>query len=180
VGHIVQLVQPKSNDTPTPLPHTHHLNTTLQRKNYGNAIVGANDLMTRLAKCCKPIPGDSILGYITQGRGISIHKKNCNNIKNLHEKRKLIEIAWEEKNADIFSTDLNIVAEDHEKVLHDLTSLLANEKIVLLRLNSTFNKNQQKIFIHITVQIQDNHQLQKLLHRIQQLTKVIDVFRAHT
>lgn len=175
VGQVLQIIMPKTNDTPAPV--SPHLSSSFSPKNYGNAIVGANDFMTRLAKCCKPIPGDLIMGYITQGRGISIHKKNCNNISNIIDKRRFIDINWEEKHSNFFSTDLNIVAQDHDKVLQDLTSLLANEKIVLLKLNFNFNKNQQKIFISATVQIQGREQLQRLLQRIQHLPRVLEVTR---
>jgi GTP pyrophosphokinase len=141
-------------------------------------MVRASDFLTRIAQCCKPLPGDSIVGYITQGRGISIHKKNCNNIINHTQQEKFIEINWEEKNTDIFNTDLSIIAVDNNKILQELTALCSNEKVVLLRLNSNFNENQHKTFITATVQVQDKSHLDRLIHRIKQLPYVMDVERA--
>jgi GTP pyrophosphokinase len=175
IGQIIHAIQPKPIEKAP--AHPTIITSKPSHKNDGSAIFGGSDLLTRLAKCCKPIPGDVIIGYITRGRGISIHKKNCNNVGHLYDPGRFIQINWDDKKTGVFTTDLKIVAQEQEKVLHDLTSLLANEKIRLLGLNSTFNKNQNRIYITVTVQIQDVSQLQGLLHRLQQLPGIIEVTR---
>ena len=176
IGQILHALHPKSQEkTASPLPPP--ITKSVSEESRGCAIVGASDLLTRFAKCCKPIPGDAIIGYITHGRGISIHKKNCTNAKNLADPRRFIQISWDAKKAGVFNTDLKIITQDQHEILNDITALFANEKISLLSFNTTFDKNQDKIFILVTVQIQNTEQLHKLLHRIQQLPGIIEVMR---
>jgi len=175
IGQIMQLIQPKEHEKAAPTSMAATLVKPVRESS--NAIAGAADLLTRFAKCCKPIPGDAIIGYITHGRGISIHKKTCQNAKQLSDPRRFIHIDWDKQKIGVFSTDLKIVSQDQDDILSDLTSLFANEKISLLSFHSTFNKNQNKIFIQVTVQVQDLQQLHNLLNRIQQLPGVIEVTR---
>lgn len=166
---------PKAVEKPIlPMAPVIEKNTDISR---GIAIQGAADFLTRFAKCCKPIPGDDIIGYITQGRGITIHKKNCNNALHISDTRRLMQINWDHQSSGMFSTDLKITAQENDKLLNDLTALLANEKIRLLNFNSTFNKHQNRMFILITIKIQDQEQLKRLLQRIGQLPQVMEVIR---
>lgn len=174
VVQIVQALQPKVVEK-MPILTTP---SKAEASGRGSAIVGASDFLTRFSKCCKPIPGDAIIGYITQGRGISIHKKTCNNMKNIHDTRRFIQIDWDNKKSGAFSTDIKIVAQENEKILHELTALFADEKIPLINFNSAFNKNHNKIFITATVQIQNIEQLNSLVQRIQHLPGVMEVLRA--
>ncbi|OGT35966.1 MAG: hypothetical protein A3F11_03900 [Gammaproteobacteria bacterium RIFCSPHIGHO2_12_FULL_37_14] len=152
-------------------------NKKIDGKTAGSAIMGNSDILTRFAKCCKPVPGDSIMGYITQGRGISIHKKSCVNVNHFSNINRTIEIQWQPESTNLFSTDIRVVAHDQTKILNDLSSLFANEKIDLLNFNSIFNKNQNIIIITLTIRVHNKEQLQQQLHRIQQLPDVIEVKR---
>lgn len=175
MAQVLQAVQPKTNDK-APLPIT--TVTKPDKVTKGSALIGASDLLTRYAKCCKPIPGDSIIGYITQGRGISIHKKTCSNMKNVSDERRFIQIDWDSgQKSTSFSTDIKITAQENEKILHDITALFADEKIALLNFNSTFNRAQNKIIILVTVQIHNIEQLNHLTHRIQHLPGILEVTR---
>lgn len=175
LAQLLPIIQPSSQEKVQSTPITI---TTAKERNASSSIVGAADFLTRFSKCCKPIPGDEIIGYITQGRGISIHKKACKNIQHLIAKQRFIDIHWDKEHQDTsFSTDLKIVADENSKMINDLTALLANEKIPLLKFQSALNKNQNKIFITLTVQIKDLAQLGRLLHRIQQLPGMIEVTR---
>lgn len=170
ISQLIQAAQPKTVEKPTsPI-------LTAEKKSSGSAIVGAADLLTRFAKCCKPIPGDAIIGYVTQGRGVSIHKKNCPNIKT-SDPRRIMEINWDNSSNNIFSTDLKIIALDQKEILSDLTALFANEKIPLLSFNSTLNQNQNKVYILLTIQIQNITQLQHIVHRLKQLPNILEVSR---
>ena len=96
-------------------------------------------LLTTIAKCCKPLPGDKIIGYITQGRGISIHRVDCRNIKDAIEKRreKLIDVEWGDKNKSIdYAVDVFATATERPGLLKDITSLLSSEKINITRFES--------------------------------------------
>lgn len=174
ISQIMHSLQPKAAEKTLPPPLT--ISPTLN-KTAGSAIVGAADLLTRYAKCCKPIPGDAIFGYITQASGISIHKKNCKNAANFSNPARFIEIAWNQDQVNEFVTDLKIVAQNQEKALHDLTALFVNEKIKLLSFNFTAKKHHEPISILVTVQIRNIEQLKEIKHRIQQLPSIIDVMR---
>lgn len=174
-GQVIHTIQPRPVEKAAP----HPLPITMRKteKDAGSAIVGASGLLTRYARCCKPIPGDAIVGYITQASGISIHKKNCPNVANLTNNARFITIDWDPKKASSFVTDLKILTQDEQKVLHDLTALFVNEKIKLVNFNSNTKKDHGKIVILATLQIQNMDQLQHIKHRIQQLPGVIDVMR---
>lgn len=139
----------------------------------------ANDLLTRIARCCKPIPGDNIIGYITQGRGVSIHKSDCNNItaSKLGHSNRIIAVNWDEKNPGGYYVDLQVHAFGSEHVLKEITSLLANTKIDLVMLNSNINKTNNMVTVMMTIQINDLLQLTQLLNQIRNLPHVIDVKR---
>jgi GTP pyrophosphokinase len=174
IGQILQSLQPKADDKTSSPPAFSPQKTPLTNS---AAILDADDVLTRFALCCKPIPGDEIIGYITQGRGISIHKKNCNNVSTRVNSERLMTLTWNKQPTGRFSTDLKIIAQDKDGMLNDLTALLANEKISLLSLHTTFNRSQNRIVISISIYIEDSEQLSALLHRIQQLPGVIEVNR---
>ncbi len=145
----------------------------------GFRVGNTNDLLTRIARCCKPIPGDQIIGFITQGRGVSIHKLLCPNITHatLDNGKRLIEVNWDEKQPGGYYADIQIRAYGREQILKEITSLLANTKIDLVMLNSTMSKVSNMTVISLTAQIHDILQLTQLMNQIKQLPHVIDVKR---
>ncbi len=145
----------------------------------GLEIAGIHDLLTRIAKCCKPIPGDHVIGYITQGRGISIHRQDCNNIATncSRDANRMIQVAWDTKKLGNYYVDLKIRANGQQESLKEVTALLANAKIDLMTLNSTVSKKNNMIYVVMTIQIQDLTQLKNIINQIQQLPKVIDIKR---
>lgn len=175
IGQILHAMQPKPAEK-MPSHSSNQLHKVVET-NASKAIVGASDFLSRMARCCKPIPGDAIVGYITQGRGISIHKKTCSNIRNMPNPERYIDVEWNKQTIGNFITDVRIIAQDRDKVLHDVTALFANEKIQLLNFNSTANKDHSRLFIVATLQIQSMEQLQHIMYRVQQLPGVMEVSR---
>jgi GTP pyrophosphokinase len=144
----------------------------------GLQIAGINDLMTRIAKCCKPIPGDAIFGFITQGRGVSIHKKNCSNISRLSPlNHRLIEVSWDKRHLGTYYVDLQVQAQSGKNLLNEITAIISNSKIDLISINSNISKKSNMMFISITVQVHNIEELKKLSHDISQLPSVLDVRR---
>lgn len=143
----------------------------------GLHISGTDDLLTRIARCCKPIPGDKIIGFITQGRGVSIHRYNCNNVINVKNPARLIEVSWDNKQLSSYYADLQIRAYGRENLLKEIASVIANLKIDLIALNSTINKKNNMIYITMTIQIQDVAQLKQLSTHLQQLPNIADIRR---
>ncbi len=162
-------------------PITTHPHNKIQEKTRKSEIIGASDLLTRIARCCKPIPGDEIVGFITLGRGVSIHRKNCNNIRQLtsdHQNR-FLDVAWDQKNAGHFLVDLQIEARGKEDLLKEISATLTHHKIDLITLNSTINKKNNMIYITMTVQIHEMAELKQLLAALQHLPNIIEVKRIH-
>lgn len=138
-------------------------------------IVGVGSLLTQMAKCCKPAPGDSIIGYITQGKGVSIHRRDCSNMLHVTErgKQRLLEVEWGSKVSSLYSVDLYVKAYDRHGLLRDITTLFAAEKINLLSINTQTDKHSHEAHIDLTVEIPGMALLGKVLDRLQHLPNVL-------
>lgn len=142
-------------------------------------IQGVGNLMTHMAKCCKPLPGDPIIGYITQGQGISIHHKDCANVLYALENNndRLIDVNWGTKLTQNYPADLLVKAYDRYDLIHDITALLSNEKSNLLALNTHVNKDEQLRYVALSVEIENMSALSRLIDKMQQIPNVIEVKR---
>ena len=176
IVHAVQVQQHHEINKPTIPTHVKHTTTT----EAGSVqIAGVNDLLTRIAKCCKPIPGDEIIGYITQGRGISIHRQDCTNVSHvsLEHDNKVLGVNWDNKHIGAYYVDLEIRAEGDKHLLKEITSILANAKVDLISMNTSINKKSYLLYILMTVQIHDKDQLNHLVSEIRKLPHVNAVKR---
>ena len=142
-------------------------------------VGGVGKLLTNIAPCCNPVPGDDIIGFITRGKGVSVHRKDCVNILNLeHDKQKqLISVEWEDHENQTFEINLVIQAIDRTGLLKDITSILSDLKVNVLGVQSLSNKETQMADMQITLEIQDLEQLQKVTDKINQLPNVLNVYR---
>lgn len=140
---------------------------------------GVGNLLSQIAKCCQPVAGEEILGYITQGRGVSVHKENCNQLMNLLEKNpeRQIDVAWAIEHQTSFQTDLNVYCLDRSGILRDITTVLSNEKVGLLGVNSSSNKSHNSAIIKLSVEVTDAENLERVIDKIKQLSDVFDVTR---
>lgn len=164
--------------------HEHKQATTpiiakkIVEKSKGMNIAGISDLLTRIARCCKPIPGDAIVGFITQGTGVTIHKKSCNNVTHLdatHSDR-LIDVTWDSEHSGAYYVDLQVRAHSRANLLKEITTLLSNAKINLTNFNSAVNRNNMLV-ITLTIQIHALTQLKDLINQINHLQGVIEAKR---
>jgi GTP pyrophosphokinase len=140
-------------------------------------ISGIDDLLTRIARCCKPIPGDKVIGYITQGRGVTIHRLDCKNISRLNSQDRMLQVNWDHNHPGSYLVDLQIHAQARETLVKDISALLANAKVDLIAMNSMISKKNNALSITLTVQIHDVTQLKQLKEHLQQLPRVIEVRR---
>lgn len=147
-------------------------------------IAGYKDVMHHIAKCCTPIPNDEIIGFVTQGRGIAIHRKNCTNLFNLMQNSpgKFIEINWKLKEniySNKFNLDFSVIALDREKLLKDITEVCVNEKLNIINLVTNCKNN--KAYIRFTAQILYTKDTQdivnSLIAKIKLISGVIQVNR---
>lgn len=142
-------------------------------------IGGVTNLLTYLAKCCKPVPGDPIVGYVTVGKGISVHRSDCQNLSDrssLFPDRK-IEVTWGNKTSRRYPVDLTILAYERSDLIQDITALLANEHLPIISVNATQNRNNHTTTIHLTLEVNSLNPLSRLLVRITQIQGIINVQR---
>ncbi len=148
--------------------------------NSGQVIVaGVENLLCHMAGCCKPVYGDDIIGYVTRGRGVAVHRQDCNYMKTakLEHSDRLLEMAWNEHTRAYFEVDLFIRAIDRTGLLQDLTQLLASAKINVINLLTHVNKRLDETEITLRIEVTDNSSLEKIISEIKQLTHVIQVIR---
>jgi GTP pyrophosphokinase len=142
-------------------------------------IAGIGDLLCNFAKCCKPAPGDDILGYITLGRGVTVHRRDCSNIIKLpkESEARLIDIDWGQTPSNIYPVDIHIVSQDRQGLLSDVISILNQAKVNVLAVSTYTNKDNNLAHLALTLEIKAIDSLQDILSRIQNLPRVISAQR---
>lgn len=142
-------------------------------------IDGVGNLLTQMAGCCQPLPGDPIIGYITIGRGVTIHRQDCNNALNLQEQEseRLIEVNWGYSPEYMYPVEMIITAYDRSGLLRDITIVLANERVNVLSVQTRTHKEENIANMLLTVEVQSLQQLSKVLAKVNQLPNVIEVAR---
>ncbi|WP_195999276.1 bifunctional (p)ppGpp synthetase/guanosine-3',5'-bis(diphosphate) 3'-pyrophosphohydrolase [Clostridium sp. 1001271B_151109_B4] len=149
-----------------------------KENNYGVTVKGVDNLMVRFAKCCNPVPGDDILGYITKGRGVSIHRKDCNNLKTLinEDPQKVVEVSWGISKGVAYMAEIQVKTEDKSGILSDVMNIIMDTKLPLNALNAKSAKGNLA-YINIKVKIDTVDQLKELMRKIRKLPGVMDVYR---
>ncbi len=146
--------------------------------NQGILIVGVDKLLTQLARCCKPAPPDEIQGFITRGKGVSIHRADCSNFANLaalHPER-VIETDWGTQTTGVFATDIVVDAHDRQGLLRDISEIFTKEKLNVVGVNT--QSKQGKAHMSFTVEVGNLQQLQRTLGLIHDIEGVVGVRRA--
>lgn len=135
-------------------------------------------LLTQLARCCNPIPGDDILGYITQGRGISVHQSSCSNIQKALQQRqeKVIEIHWKTKNDFMFRLKLMIVGTNYPSLINHITTTLANLHLSMLTLES-WTDVDNLVHVTVTLALKDNALIKTVTQKLKEIKEVISLER---
>lgn len=142
-------------------------------------IEGVGNLLTHMARCCQPVPGDQVIGYITLGRGVSVHRQDCSNILHASDKQRqrFLVVTWGSATRDHYVVDLLIKAFDRPGLLRDVTSLLSNEKAHVYALQTETNKQENTTYIKLTVEIDGLNGLSRLLSKLGQIPNVLEARR---
>ncbi len=142
----------------------------------GIIVDGGADMLIRMARCCSPVPGDKIIGYISRGRGVTIHRENCPNIKNAEEFR-LIEAHWNRNKCSPFVASLTIECQDTGGVLARITKTISDMKLYIESLTARLDKDNSKGIILLSVRITAPEQLEAVISRVSAIRKVDKVYR---
>ncbi len=141
-------------------------------------IAGLGNLLCHFAKCCKPLPGDHIIGYITHGHGVTIHRQDCVQIHTYGDDNpRLISVDWGSKFTCAYPVDIMVTTADKQSILRDIMTVFANEKLHVIAVNAISHKNDSTASINLTLEIADLIELQKMISKILQIPKVFRVKR---
>jgi len=138
-------------------------------------VLGVGDLLTRLAVCCHPLPGDNITGYITRSQGITVHRRDCVNVRKVQEKERLIGVSWGEVQ-ELYPINVQIDAWDRVGLLRDITTVVAEAKVNIASISTMYQNDVMSVFA--TLEIANMPQLTQVLSRIQGVRAVISATRA--
>ena len=147
-------------------------------RSHAITVNGVVDLMTQLSICCKPVLGDSITGFITVGRGVSVHRQDCPNILNMTEKqqKRLVDVSWT-KERKLYAADIIVIGYNLPGLLRDVADVFAKKRINIVQVTSKLGKEVNTSVIRATIQIESTQQLGAVLDKITQLSNVIDAKR---
>jgi GTP pyrophosphokinase len=150
---------------------------------HGLVIVeGVGDLMTHMARCCKPLPADPIVGYITRGRGITIHRRDCRVVSELpdDQQARLVAVRWNEQGlaaGGAFDVDVVVIAADRKGLLRDVSSVFSDEEVTVVAVQTQSDRRTEQATMRFTAEISDLAQLRRIMARLGQLSDVLDVHR---
>lgn len=170
VSKVIEADRKANPPADEPLPLTAPSKTEVS----GLAVRGTGGMMTTLANCCKPVPGDPIIGFVTRGRGVMVHHRNCTNIVHSNETERLIEVSWGSSQRT-YPVTIKIAAYDRGGLLRDVAAVVAAESVNMSSVNVTTNRNLATFLA--TLEIAGTAQLSKVMDRIERLPNVIEVKR---
>lgn len=142
-------------------------------------IHGVGDVMSSLARCCKPMPGEEVLGFITRGRGVSIHRSDCINLQNLKKEHpdRIIPVSWGENITRQYEADIEIIAMDRSGLLRDVSSVLSNNNVNVLSANTHTDKKTHEARMRLTLELSESSKLAPLLSKLVNLRGVLEAYR---
>jgi len=143
----------------------------------GIEVMGVGNLLTNLARCCNPLPGDDIVGYVTRGRGVTIHRADCVNVLRQKEKERLISVEWGEAACQTYPVTIRIQAFNRDGLLRDVTEVMAGEHINMSATHATVDQKDNLANITATLEISSITQLGRVLSRIERIPNVIEATR---
>ena len=147
----------------------------------GVTIEGMDDLLIRFAKCCNPVPGDEIIGFITKGRGVSVHRSDCINMLSLpeHEKQRFIKVEWNKKKSNVsYDADIQLLAEDRKGLFSDISRVCEDMDVRITGVNAKSGKDGI-VTITMTLSLTDTGQMEKVVRRLRTVPGVTDAYRAN-
>jgi GTP pyrophosphokinase len=142
----------------------------------GLRVLGVGDLLTRVCRSCNPVPGDNIIGYITRGRGVTVHRADCSSVLNEDEKDRLINVDWSDSEQHVFPVTVRLEAWDREGLVRDVTGILADEKINIIALSAVVHKDQTAT-VWTTIEVPRLDRLSRIMSRLESIRDVFNVVR---
>lgn len=142
----------------------------------GVSVLGLKGLLTNMARCCNPAPGDEIVGYITRGRGATIHRQDCPNMLRIKDRERMIKVSWGEPN-QVYPVSVSVKAYDRQGLMNDISQIITNENVNLVDIDIKVTHNLASIIM--VLEVSDISQLSRVLSRIENLPNVMEAHRQH-
>ena len=172
-------VNPAPELDPQSLVRESHVGKNTTGDNNGITVSGVGNLLTHMAKCCSPVPGDFISGFITQGRGISVHRQDCEQLANalLQQPERFVEVQWGLDDKQSYQASTQIVASDRQGLFRDISTIIANEKVSIIGIESHSDNTKQTMVMNIKMEVTSSELLTRVLEKLRQLDDVVEVKR---
>ena len=152
-----------------------------RRRQVGNevSIQGVGDLLTRMANCCQPVPGDPVIGFITRGAGVTVHRRDCPNVSTwlTEQDPRLIDVEWESDTRAGFSVDLKLEALNRKNLLNDVSNVISNTRADILSLNSHVDESSAHAHMQVTLAVENIEHLSEIIARLRGLPNVLEARR---
>lgn len=177
INQLIVALNPKEK-------YDHFLNIQASKKTRAQTrqddvtVQGVGNLLTSFAQCCKPLPGDLIIGYITVGKGIAIHRQDCTNVRQMTQDKqnRLVDVSWG-YSPQAYPINISVRAFDRQDLLRDITQILSNEHVNILEAGTHSNIQDQTVNMTMILEIKDTTQLSQIIAKINQLRNVLEVQR---
>ena len=171
-------IEAEESDDSVPLLHNFESAQGSRRSTSGVDVEGADDLLVKLARCCAPVPGDEIVGFITRGSGVSVHRANCTNLADLERRQgdRLVKVKWNDSVKSLFLVNIQVEALDRARLLSDLTQVLSDHHVNILNASVTTSKDRTAIS-RFTFEMADATHLDAVLASVRGVSGVYDVYR---
>jgi GTP pyrophosphokinase len=183
VGQVLNAAQKQLDDADPQQPLIpFKAKSPSKKKDSDFYIEGVGNLLTQIANCCNPVPGDAITGYITLGKGVSIHRQDCSNVLQLQadEPQRIIKVEWGNTPQSAYSVDIIIEAYDRYGLLKDITALLDQERINISALQTLSDKRKNTVDMQVTAEIRGFDELSRILTKLNQLPNIASARRKHS
>lgn len=145
----------------------------------GIVVVGADNLKIRFARCCNPVPGDPVVGFVSKGRGIAVHRTDCKNIINTGEPERIIDVYWNNVENVSYETEIQLKVTNRKGILADITTMISNNGIDLTDMNTKKHRRSDEFLVNLTLEISDRDKLSEMIRKLSLVDGVIDVYRIH-
>ena len=176
---IASAVQNLRQEEPTDLIRKRRQSPQKKTGSAGIAISGVGDLLCNFARCCRPVPPEEIIGYITKGRGVSIHRQDCGNYLSLHARNpeRVIEVDWGNAADAIYPAELQLHAFDRQGLLRDISGVFADENVSVDSIQTQTDKQSMQVTMELNVSVPGLPTLSRVIGRLEQLPNVTSVRR---
>ena len=171
---VLKLIDYYKKNKPT--QQVENLVSSVARRTTGVIVKGMDGILVRFAGCCNPVPGDNIIGFISRGRGVTVHRHDCSNLKHVESDR-LIEVSWTGQTKSAFNVGIEVIGNTQSDILSAVASQCAVQKLEIISTNGRIDVKTKRVVVNFHIRINDKDQLDKLIAKLKLEPKIVEVFR---